>query len=664
MSIKKGAVYMVKSDVKNLEKMKELVSILHDADMAYYRDDHPAISDLTYDRFFDELRKLEKETGVVLSNSPTARVSGEILPELKEVRHTKPMLSVDKTKSLDDIAKFVGKKAAVISWKLDGLTLVLRYRKGKFHRAITRGREGIIGEDVTHTVRQFMNVPLAIPEERDIEVRGEGVISWENFSRINKALNGEYAHPRNFAAGSTRTLDAGKTAERYLEFFAFDLVSDELIEEGKAGQLEYMKRCGFSVVPYVGYIPGQERLSKCIERFRPEHFAYPADGLVIEYNDIRYGRSLGVTGHHENRMIALKWEDALYETKFLGVELAATRTGMVSITAKLEPVEIDGTLVSRAYLHNLDIFESFKFGIGDTVKVYKANMIIPQIAENVTRSGKYTIPIECPCCGSILSIRKSEGGTRQIYCDNESCSMKLVRRFSHFCEKTRMNIEGLSDATLEKFVSRGFLKTFSDLYQLERFREEIVGMEGFGEKSFARLQRAVEKSRKASLARFIAGLGIPMVGRHAGKILDRHFKGSWDAFEQAVREGFDFTELPDFGSAMNENIYKWYADPKEEKLWRGVLEHIEFKKEEAKMNRNTQNPFNGKRVVATGKLMNYTRDGINEKLISIGAVPGSSVSSKTDFLIVGDKAGSKLSKARELGIPTISEAEFEQILAS
>lgn len=655
---------MGKTDLKKLEKMQELANILHDADTAYYQKNHPAISDFVYDRFFDELKKLEKETGVILSNSPTAKVPGEIMDGLEEVRHTKRMLSADKTKSADDIARFIGKKPAVISWKLDGLTLVLRYHKGKFHQAITRGREGIIGEDVTHTVRQFMNVPLAIPEERDMEVRGEGVISWENFRKINKALNGEYSHPRNLAAGSTRVLDAGKTSQRHLEFFAFELISDGLAEGDKQEQLEHMKKCGFSVVPYMLYVPGKERLSKFIGRFKPELFAYPVDGLIVEYNDMKYGRSLGVTGHHENRMMALKWEDALYETKFLGVELATTRTGMVSITAVLEPVEIEGSLISRAYLHNLDIFESFNFGKGDTVRVYKANMIIPQIAENITGSGGYAIPMECPCCGGALSIRKSSGGTRQLFCGNENCSAKLVQRFSHFCEKTRMGIENLSGSTLEKLVSRGCLKTFEDLYQLGRHKDEILEMDGFGEKSFNRLQKSIEKSRKTSLAKFIAALGIPMVGRHAGKELEKHFKGSWDAFEQAIKERFDFTGLTGFGSTMNGNIYRWHNDPKEEKLWRGVLKYLEFGKEDEKMNRTTGNPFDGKRVVATGRLANYTRDGINEKLVSIGAVPGSSVSSRTDYVIFGEKAGSKLSRARELGIPAISEEEFERMLAS
>ena len=334
----------------------------------------------------------------------------------------------------------------------------------------------------------------------------------------------------------------------------------------------------------------------------PKHFAYPVDGLIMEYEDIAYGKSLGATGHHENRLIAFKWEDELHDTKFLGVELATTRTGMVSITGIFDPVVIDGTEVSRAYLHNLDNFEKYEFGIGDTVKVYKANMIIPQIAENVTKSGTYMLPRKCPCCGEPLTVKTTSGGTRQLYCENDHCAAKLVQKFAHFCEKTRMNIEGLSATTLEKFISNGWIRNFGDLYELEQHREAIINTEGFGVKSYERLQAAIEKSRHCTLAKFIAGLGIPMVGRHAGRDLDRYFNGSWVAFEQAIQDGFDFTQLPDFGETMHNNIYQWYADTDEAKLWRPLLEKIDFIKENNDMNINANNPFNGKTVVATGKL--------------------------------------------------------------
>ena len=646
----------------NYERMLELIRRLKDADIAYYRDDNPVMSDRDYDALMDELKNLEQDTGLILSGSPTQKVSGEILDELTPVRHTRPMLSADKTKSIDDLIKFADGRDVILSWKMDGLTLVLRYNNGLLEQAITRGREGIIGEDVTHTVRTFMNVPLSIPSRAQFEVRGEGVISWENFEKINLSLDEPYRSPRNLAAGSVRKLDAAEAGKRHLEFFAFDLVTDMQLGT-KHEQLEFLKHNGFTVVPYLRLSAASLiELTKAIEQADPKKFGYPADGLILEYDDIAYGKSLGATGHHENRMIALKWEDELFETRFLGVELATTRTGMVSITGLFEPVEIDGATVSRAYLHNLDVFDEFQFGIGDSIKVYKANMIIPQIAQNDTQSNTFTLPMTCPCCGEHLSVKHTTGGTRQLYCENPHCAAKLVQKFNHFCEKTRMNIEGLSATTLEKFIGHGWIRNFGDLYDLEKHREDIINTEGFGVKSYERLQASIEKSRHCTLAQFIAGLGIPMVGRHAGRDLDRYFHGSWESFEQAIRDGFDFTKLPDFGETMHNNIYTWYADKEEEALWRPLLEKIEFIKENLTMSIKIT-PLYGKTVVATGKLENYTRDGIQSKLLELGAKPANSVTKKTDYLIVGEKAGSKLTKARQLGIPTLSEQDFEELIS-
>ena len=579
---------------------------------------------------------------------------------LTEVRHTRPMLSADKTKSVDDLVRFAGGRDVVLSWKLDGLTLVLRYDNGELQQAITRGREGIIGEDVTHTVRTFLNVPLTVPTKDPVEVRGEGVISWENFKKINDSLEEPYTHPRNLAAGSVRKLDPAESKKRLLEFKAFDLVTDFSFPT-KTEQLDFLAENGFSVVPHLRLAaPSADKVKNIVALMNPASFEYPVDGIIMEYNDTAYGKSLGATGHHENRLIALKWKDELYTTKFLGVELATTRTGMVSITGLFEPVEMDGATVSRAYLHNYNIFEQFQFGVGDTIHVYKANMIIPQIAENLTKSGTYKLPQKCPCCGGALSIQQTSGGTSQLFCDNPHCAAKLVQKFAHFCEKTRMNIEGLSATTLEKFIGHGWVRNFGDLYTLERHKEEIINTEGFGVKSYERLQASIDKSRNCTLAKFIAGLGIPMVGRHAGRELDKCFCGSWEAFEQAIQNGFDFTSLTDFGATMHDNIYKWYNDAEEAKLWRPLLDHITFIKENQTMN-NTNNPFAGKNVVATGKLENYTRDGIQSRLLELGAHPVSSVTKKTDFLIVGEKAGSKLAKAHALGITTLTEQEFEDM---
>ena len=648
----------------NHARMLQLIEQLNKADIAYYRDDNPIMPDRDYDFLMDELRGLEQDTGLTLSHSPTQKVSGEILEELTPVRHTRPMLSADKTKSVEDLAKFASKQPVMLSWKMDGLTLVLRYEHGTLVQAITRGREGIIGEDVTHTVRTFLNVPLTIPTKESFEVRGEGVVSWKNFEMLNSSLEEPYSHPRGLAAGSVRKLNAGEAAKRMLEFWAFELVSDYLEPDFKLGQQQFLERNGFSVVPYI-YIDAlhnEKTVRDAIASMEPEKFAYPVDGLIMEYDDIRYGKSLGATGHHENRLIALKWQDELFETRFRGVELATTRTGMVSITGLFDPVEIDGATVSRAYLHNLDIFDEFQFGVGDVISVYKANMIIPQIAENKTQSNTYQLPMTCPCCGNPLSLKRTTGGTRQLFCENPHCAAKLVQKFAHFCEKTRMDIEGLSATTLEKFIGHGWIQNFGDLYTLEQHREEIIQTEGFGVKSYERLQASVEKSRRCTLAKFIAGLGIPMVGRHAGRDLDKYFHGSWEAFEQAIQNGFDFTQLPDFGQTMHDNIYQWYADTEEEKLWRPLLGQITFEKEDTTMT-NTNNPFWGKTIVATGKLEGYTRDGIQEKLLSLGAHPASSVTKKTDYLIVGEKAGSKLTKAQQLGIRTLTEEEFEEMLA-
>lgn len=650
----------------NLERMRELIERLTEADIAYYKNDAPIMTDLEYDRLTEELASLEHDTGLVLSGSPTQKVSGEILESLAEVRHTKPMLSAGKTKSIEDLIRFAAGRAVLLSWKMDGLTLVLRYEYGKLKQAITRGREGIIGEDVTHTVRTFRNVPLTIPTKESFEVRGEGVISWESFRRINASLEEPYTHPRNLASGSTRKLDAGEASKRRLEFWAFELVSDHLEPESKLAQQQFLQRSGFSVVPYIFLDAGHsgQDIRDAVAGMEPKDFAYPVDGLVMEYEDLRYGKSLGATGHHENRLTALKWADELYSTRFRGVELATTRTGMVSITGLFDPISIDGTLVSRAYLHNLDIFDEFQFGIGDEISVYKANMIIPQIADNKTQSNTYMLPMTCPCCGKPLTVKYTSGGTRQLYCGNPHCAAKLVQKFAHFCEKTRMNIEGLSATTLEKLIGHGWVRNFGDLYELEQYREDIVRTEGFGERSFDRLQAAIEKSRRCTLTKFIAGLGIPMVGRHAGRDLDRYFHGSWAEFEAAILNGFDFTQLPDFGETMHNNIYTWYADAQEAKLWRPLLRKIQFEtKENLTMETTMNNPFAGKTVVATGKLEHYTRDGIQEKLISLGAHPSGAVSKKTDYLIVGEKAGSKLTKAQQLGVKTLTEQEFEDMLA-
>ncbi|MCL2343388.1 MAG: NAD-dependent DNA ligase LigA, partial [Firmicutes bacterium] len=413
---------------QNIETMRKLVNQLAAADVAYYKRDDPVLSDREYDALYNELIVLEQVTGIVLSGSQ--RVSGEVLEGLTQVAHSKPMLSAQKTKSVDDVIKFIGGRQAVISWKMDGLTLVLRYEGGRLVQAITRGG-GTIGEDVTHSVRAMVNVPLTIPYPGPFEVRGEGVVSWENFGSVNRDADVPYTHPSSMAAGGIRRLDSNKTRAQLLEFLAFDLVSGG--PATKTDQLELLRLNGFATVYslVIGEGSSDKQIQAMINVFRPLDYDYPVDGLIIEYDNLPYGQSLGATGHHENRMIALKWEDELYETTFLGLELATTRTGMVSLTGMFEDVVIDGTTVNRAYLHNLDVLDRFKLGIGDRVMIYKANQIIPQLAENNTHSGTLEYPKECPCCGSELAIRISEGGTRLLFCENPSCPAKLVRKFVH-----------------------------------------------------------------------------------------------------------------------------------------------------------------------------------------------------------------------------------------
>lgn len=648
--------------MEKMEQMKAYIEQIRAADKAYYNTGAPVLTDYEYDQMFDALKALEEETGVVLSASPTQKVGGEVLDEIHKVLHTKPMLSADKTKSIEDVLRFMNGRPCVLSWKLDGSTMVLRYENGELKQAITRG-DGYAGDDVTHTARVFLNIPIRIKEKEKIEVRGEAVIRWSYFHKINEELaDSRYSHPRNLAAGSIGMLDARESKNRCLEFQAFDLVEGPTFQT-KAEQLRYMKQLGFQVVEHVLMKDmSQEQVRRCMENMDPKHYAYPVDGLIVEQNDIAYGKSLGRTGHHENRMIAFKWKDETYETRFRGVELRPTRKGRLSLTGLFDPIEIDGVMVSRATLHNFDVFKRFRLGKGDRVFLIRSNMVIPQLVQNLDQSDTYELPESCPCCGADVVIRKEEN-TRFLYCSNPNCPGALVQKFVHYCHRTRMNIPGLSEATLTKFVNRGWLTIFGDLYELDRYREQMIQENGFGVRSYERLQKSIDSSRKTTLNRFIAALGIHEVGRSAGRIISDYFGGSWTLFEQAIQDGFDFTTLQDFGQTMNDSIYKWYADKQAEALWRPALQHIEFQvKEKEHSIMNNKNVFQGKKIVATGKLTGYTRTEIQDKILSLGATPQSAVSKTTDYLIVGEKAGSKLIKAQQLGVPTLTEEEFEEMI--
>ena len=637
-----------------IARMKELLSLMKREELAYYLNDSPIVSDHEWDAQFDELSALEAETGIVFASSPTQKVGGAVLDGLEKVTHSKPMLSADKTKDLKDIAAFAAKSSGpcMVSWKLDGLTLVLRYHAGKLERAITRG-DGTVGEDVTHNCASVLGIPHRIPSTDDVEVRGECVISWAGFDKVNKNVEKPYSHPRNLAAGSIRLLSQKESCTRELQFVAFELVQP-LLGTVQASY-EYLEALGFSVVPHLL----KDDPAKVIESkvFDPARYALPADGLIVEYNDKEFGQSLGATGHHENCRIAFKWADQTYKTKFLGVRIRPTRTGILSLTAMFEPVMIDGAKVQKATLHNVDIFRKFKLGVGDEIEVYKANMIIPAIAKNNTQSGTYQLPDVCPCCGGKAVIEKRDD-TNYLVCLNEHCSARRVRQFEHFCARTYMDIPGFAGATIETLIDEGIIKTFADIYHLDRYKDQIIALDGFGLRSYEKLQAGVESSRDVALSAFIAAFGIPLIGRHVGKLLEKVF-GTLDALLKAVDDGFDFSSLDGFGAKKAGNLIVWLSDPVNRKELLDVAQEVRFKEAPAAV---ADNPFKGKTVVATGSFEHFSRTGINQKLEELGAKVGSSVSKKTDYVIAGPGAGSKLNKAQSLGIRVLTEQEFLDML--
>lgn len=645
-----------------LERMKELVAQLSQASLAYYKYDKPVMTDKEYDRLYDELEQLEQKTGIVFANSPTNRVQGEVLDSLQKVVHTKPMLSAKKTKSTEEILKFTQGKEVEVSWKLDGLTLVLRYAEGKLQQAVTRG-SGAVGEDVTHSLKMFTNVPLTVPFAGELELRGEGVISWENFRRINAEtpLEEQYAHPRNLAAGSVRQLNAEVAGERYLEFFAFELVTAQGREmTTREQQMDFLESLGFAVAAReVDHFSSADEVQQCVDRFDPEHYAYPVDGLMVEFNDLAFGRSLGATEHHENNRIALKWADETTETVFRGIEMNTTRTGMVSLTALFDPCIIDHTEVSRASVHNYDIYTTFAFGEGDRITVYKANKIIPQIDENLDRSGTYQLPMVCPCCGSALEVRRPKEA-QFLFCPNADCPARGVQRFVYFASRPAMDVAGLSEATIEKFVDKGWIREFADFYHLDDHREQIIDMEGFGERSYEKLWNAVQASRKVPLDRFLVALGIPGVGRSTARTLAESVGYEWPALLEQIQQGQDFSALRDVGEVVNQNIHTYFAHEKHMAQVQQLAQEVQFEEVQVQQ-ADEQNPFFGKTIVATGSLQYFTRDSIKEAILSLGAKATGSVSKKTDYVLAGEKAGSKLTKAQELGIPVLTEEEFLQM---
>lgn len=644
-----------------MEQMQELIEKLNKADAAYYQKDAPIMSDREYDAMLLELTMLERVTGIHFANSPVGRIASDAKDGLQTVRHSKPMLSCQKTKDVNDVVNFCLGRDVVVSWKLDGLTLVLRYEGGRFKQAVTRGKDGIIGEDVTHTVRYLRNIPEAVPCKESFEVRGEGVLSWEDHNILTRLTNNT-SHPRTVASGAVRALVPDKGKLDHVDFVAFELIKEKA-PKTKHEQLEFLKSNHFDVVDdeLIKEDADPEQILELLENRTPVGFRYPVDGLVVEYDDIAYGKSLGATAHHERRMLALKWKDEMKITTFRGVELHTTRNGDVSIVATFDDVILDGTRIHRANMHNLGNFEQYRFGVGDQIRVYKANMIIPQVADNLTRSGTFELPKYCPCCGKALTVRVCSGGTRVLHCPNESCIARNARKIARFCDADAMNIEGFSAGTVEKMMAYGWLKGFKDIYHLHLHEEEILNTPGFGPERYVLLQQAVEKSRNCTMRRFLVGIGIPLLGSEAAKVLHQYYYGSMVDFEEAIRAGFRFAHIAGISEALDRKIHEWYEDPMNQKTLHALMAELKFTK--TRITGDETNPFRDMQVAVSGTFNQFSRSEILEFLEALGAVIAEEVTKDTDYLIYGAMPGSKkVGAALDNGVNMVSEKSFAEML--
>ncbi len=645
--------------IEKTERMRELITLLNEASRAYYAEDREIMSNFEYDRLYEELEALEQESGVTFADSPTVNVGYESVEELPKERHESPMLSLGKTKNREELRDWLADKEALLSWKLDGLTVVLTYREGKLQKAVTRGN-GEVGEVITNNAKTFKNLPLSIPFTGELVLRGEAVIAYTDFEKINARIpeaDAKYKNPRNLCSGSVRQLNNEITAERNVKFFAFNLVSadGEDFDNSRENQFLFLQNQGFAVVEYK--MVSKENILDTISYFEEKIKTYdiPSDGLVLTLEDIAYGKSLGRTAKAPKDSIAFKWADEVRETKLLEIEWSASRTGLINPVAIFEPVELEGTTVSRASVHNISIVRELQLGIGDIIKVYKANMIIPQIAENLTRSNNLEIPDACPVCMGKTEI-KNVNDTQTLYCTNPECAAKKIKAFTLFVSRDALNMEGLSEATLEKFISMGFVHEFQDLFHLSQYKDAIVTMEGFGEKSYQNLIASIEQARNTTLPKMLYGLGIANIGVVTAKLLCRHFEHDLEAMIEADEESLGAIE--GVGPVIADAFAAYMHDEKNREKIRALYQELQI--EIPKVDEAAQN-LAGKVFVITGSLNHFeNRNELKDEIEKRGGKVTGSVTGKTECLINNDvtSSSSKNKKAKELQVPILSEDDF------
>ena len=644
------------------KRIRELIGTLRAAGRAYYQESREIMSNFEYDKLYDELVSLEKETGIVFANSPTQNVGYEVVSALPKERHEKPMLSLNKTKSVEELADWLGGQTGLLSWKMDGLTIVLTYQNGTLVKAVTRGN-GEIGEVITANAKAFVNVPLNISYQGELILRGEAIIRYSDFEKINEQIedvDAKYKNPRNLCSGSVRQLNSEITAQRQVHFYAFSLVKADGIDfkNSRKEQFEWLKTQGFEVVEY--HEVTKETLPETVKMYS-EAIAEndtPSDGLVLLYDDIAYGQSLGRTAKFPRDSIAFKWADEIQETKLLYIEWSASRTGLINPVAVFEPVELEGTTVSRASVHNISIMETLELGSGDRITVYKANMISPQIADNLTRSGVRDIPEACPVCGGQTEVRQLND-VKSLYCTNPDCQAKKIKSFTLFTSRDALNIAGLSEATLEKFIGVGMIHEYADIFHLDRHQEEIVEMDGFGQKSYDNLIAAAEKASHTTLPRMVYGLGVAGIGLANAKMICRHFKNDFEAMRHATVE--ELVEIDGIGEVLAQAWTAFFSDGKNNAIVDHLLAELTFEAEDEESSEGADEAFAGMNFVITGSLEHFkNRKELQELIERRGGKVTGSVTSKTNYLINNDVASSssKNKKARELGVPILSEEEF------